>query len=84
MGKKTFSTVEVAKTLGVSRQAVLKKIMSGEIKAKKIGKNYVVGRKDLPVEAGGELTASKKELIDKAIRKTVKEYGETLRLLGKE
>ncbi len=84
MDKKTLSTIEVAKTLGVSRQAVLKKIMSGEIKAKKMGKNYAVGREDLPIEAGGELTALKKELIDKAIRKTVKEYGETLRLLGKE
>lgn len=84
MGKRILSTTEVSKILGMSRQSVLKKIVSGEIKAKKIGKNYVISREDLPVEAGGELTASKKELIDRAVRKTVREYGQTLRLLGKE
>ncbi len=84
MAKNKLSTTEVAKILGVSRQAVLKKIKSGKIKAEKIGRNYVINRADLPIESGGELTEEKKAVIDRAIQKTVQEYGETLRLLGKE
>ncbi|QQG42450.1 MAG: helix-turn-helix domain-containing protein [Candidatus Giovannonibacteria bacterium] len=84
MDKELLSTTEVAKILNISRQAVLKKIRSGEIKAKKIGENYAIDREDLPVEIGGELTEEKKKIIEKAVRKTVREYGETLKLLGKE
>ena len=84
VSKNLLSTTEVAEILGISRQAVLKKIASGELKAKKVGKKYFINRQDLPVESGGELTEEKKELINQAVKKTVQEYGETLRLLGKE
>lgn len=84
MAKNQFSTTKVAKILGISRQAVLKKIASGEIKAEKIGRNYIINRGNLPIESGGELTEAKKEIINRAVRKTVREYGKTLRLLGKE
>jgi excisionase family DNA binding protein len=49
MEKKIFTTSEVAKLLGISRVAVFKKIKSGEIKAQKIGRNFAVYKKDLPL-----------------------------------
>jgi hypothetical protein len=39
---KQFSVTEYAKLEGISRQAVLKRIKSGTVKAKKIGKNYII------------------------------------------
>lgn len=84
MGKNIFSTSEVAKLLRVSRVAIFKKIKTGKIKAQKIGRNYVIRKADLPMKIGGELTEEKKKVIAEAVEKTVVEYGEALRLLGKE
>jgi len=83
MDKEFLSTSEVAKLLGISRIVVFKKIKSGDIKARKIGRNFAVDTKDLDV-LGTVLRDDKKQEIEKAVQKTVKEYGETLRLLGKE
>ena len=84
MAKQLFSTIELARILGISRIAVFKKIKSGEIKAKKIGRNFVINRSDLAEILGDTLSEKKKREIEKSVRKTIKEYGETLRLLGKE
>jgi excisionase family DNA binding protein len=84
MKKNLLSSTEVAKLLGISRIAVFKKIKSGQIKAKKIGRNYVIDRKDLPLTADSFLSAATKKIIEEAVSKTVREYGETLRMLGKE
>lgn len=84
MDKEFLSTSELAKLLGISRIAVFKKIQSGDIKAKKIGRNFAVDRKDLPDVFGTTLREVHKQEIEKAVKKTVKEYGETLKLLGKE
>ena len=84
MNQDFFSTSEVAKLLGISRIAVFKKIKSGEIRAKRIGRNFAVDRKNLPEVLGAVLREDKKQEIEEAVKKTVKEYGETLKLLGKE
>jgi len=84
MDKQLFSTIELAKILGISRIAVFKKIKSGEIKAKKVGRNFVINRSDLAEILGSALSEEKKREIEKSVRKTIKEYGETLKLLGKE
>lgn len=84
MDKEFLSTSEVAKLLGISRIAVFKKIKSGEIKARKIGRNFAVDKKELPNVLGTVLRKTQKQEIEKAVQKTVEEYGETLRLLGKE
>ncbi|MDO8561168.1 MAG: helix-turn-helix domain-containing protein [bacterium] len=81
---KEFTTSEVAKLLGISRVAVFKKIKSGDIKAKKIGRNFAVDKKDLPEILGAVLREDEKREIEKAVKKTVREYGQTLKLLGKE
>jgi len=79
-----FSTIEVAKLLGISRVAVFKKIKSGEIKAAKIGRNFVVDKNDFPEILGSMLGKNRQRIIENAVKKTVREYGETLKLLGKE
>ena len=84
MDKAFFSTSEVAKILGVSRISVFKKIKSGEIKAKKIGRNCIIERKDLAEILESVLREDKKKEIEQVVAKAVKEYGETFRLLGKE
>jgi excisionase family DNA binding protein len=84
MDKNLFTTGEVAKILGISRVAVFKKIKSGEIKAKKVGRNFIIEKKNLPQILGKILTERRKQEIEKAVKKTIKEYGETLKLLGKE
>ena len=84
MDKEFLSTSEVARLLGISRIAVFKKIKAGDIKAKKMGRNFAVDRKDLPEVLGTVLRETQRQEIEAAVKKTVKEYGETLKLLGKE
>ncbi|OGY99556.1 MAG: hypothetical protein A2945_02840 [Candidatus Liptonbacteria bacterium RIFCSPLOWO2_01_FULL_52_25] len=84
MEREFLSTSELAKILGISRIAVFKKIKSGRIKARKIGRNFMIRREDLPEILGTSLGKNDKEIIERVVRKTVKEYGQTLRLLGKE
>lgn len=82
--KDYISTAEAAKILGVSRIAVHKKIRSGEIVAQKIGRNYIIERQQLNHGVSSPLQETDKRQIEHAVRRTVSEYGETLRLLGKE
>ncbi|MCX6716048.1 MAG: helix-turn-helix domain-containing protein [Candidatus Taylorbacteria bacterium] len=89
-GKKTIyiSTTELAKMLGVSRVAVFKKIQKGHIPADKIGRSYAISMEHVnEIISHGRskiLTDEKKTEINKAVQKVIKEYGETLKLLGKE
>ena len=79
-----LTTSELAKILGISRIAVFKKIKKGQIKARKIGRNFAIVKKDLGDILGETLSDRGKQEIEKAVKKTVEEYGETLKLLGKE
>lgn len=79
-----ISTPELAKLLGISRIAVFKRIKAGKIKAVKAGRNFIIDKKNVPEILGKSLNERDKREIDKAIKKTIEEYGETLRLLGKE
>jgi len=80
--KKFLSTTELAKILGISRIAVYKKIKKGKIKAIKVGRNFVINKKNLGNILGAELTGKEKKEIEKAVKRVVKEYHETLRLLA--
>jgi excisionase family DNA binding protein len=84
MNKKFLSTTELALLLRISRQAVFKKIKAGEIKAQKIGRNFLIDKKDLDEILGAVLPEKQKQEIEKSVNKTVREYGETLKLLGRE
>lgn len=89
-GKKAIfiSVAELAKILGISHVAVFKRIQKGQIPAEKIGRSYAISMEYVNEIVYGSglniLTESKKEDIKKAVEKVVKEYGDTLKLLGKE
>ncbi|MBI5574119.1 MAG: helix-turn-helix domain-containing protein [Elusimicrobia bacterium] len=84
MENRYITIPKLAEILGISRIAVYKKVKKGEIKAMKIGRNYVIHRKFVDNIFGKELNSQEKREIDTAVRKTVREYGEVLKLLGKE
>jgi excisionase family DNA binding protein len=84
MNKKFLTTNEAALFLGISQQAVFKKIKAGKIKAQKIGRNLLIDRKDLAEILGAVLTEQQKREIEKSVDKTIREYGKTLKLLGQE
>jgi len=79
-----ISTTEAAKKLGISRIAVFNRIKAGKLEAIKIGKNYAVPTTALPQTEPATINTKTKQEIDQAVHKTVKEYGETLKLLGQE
>ena len=82
--KRYISIPELARLLGVSRIAVYKQVKKGKIKAVKIGRNYAISRDYIGGVLGERLNKEQKKEIDRAVKKTVSEYGETLKLLGKE
>ncbi len=81
---KYLSIPEVAKLLGISRIAVYKKVKKGQIQAEKIGRAYAVPREIISSILGGSLDDRAKKEINEVVEATMNEYGETLRLLGKE
>ena len=61
-----------------------KKVKKGQIKAIKVGRAYAVPKKQLGYILGKELGPQSKKEIDEAVKKTIKDYGQTLKLLGRE
>lgn len=89
MDQKYYSTTEAAKILGVSRITIFNRIKSGKLKAEKFGRNYLIPKNQLPtlpseVSNDAELSSKEKALIEKGLKKTILDFGETLKLLGKE
>lgn len=84
MEKDFYSTNEVAKIVGLSRQAIFKKIKAGKIKANKVGKSFIIPRTELPKILDRTVSDKSKNEISVTIKQLVDEYGETLKLLGKE
>lgn len=82
--KKYFTVKELADMLGVSRIAVFNRIKKGQIPAEKIGRNFVIFKKKIPEILGKELSDKTKKEIDRGVKKVIKDYSETLKLLGKE
>ena len=71
--------------LGISRIAIFNKIKQGKIKARKIGKRYLIPKSEFDtVFSGTALSSRQKRLIELGVKKTVNEYGEALKLLGQE
>ena len=81
---KYITIPEMAKLLGISRIAVFKKVKSGKIKAQKIGRNYAIPEAYIQQILGKELSETDKEKIKNAVKRTVREYGDVLKRLGKE
>ena len=85
MRESAYITIpEAARILGISRVAVYKKVRKGQIKAVKIGRAYAIRRKYVTDILGRTLNPQDKKQIDDAIRKTVQDYGQVLKLLGSD
>lgn len=84
MDKKYITIPQLAKFLGISRIAVYKKVKKGQIKAIKVGRIYAIPKQYITHISGAVLKEKDKREIDRAVRKTVKEYGEVLKLLGRK
>lgn len=84
MNQKYYSTGEVAKILRISRIAVFKQIKTGKIKAEKVGRNYVIASDNLMEALGKIVGVSKKKKIEEAVKKAIREYGETFKKLAEE
>jgi excisionase family DNA binding protein len=78
------SIPELARILGLSRIAVYKRVKKGQIKAVKIGRTFAIPQQHIAAILGKTLAQEDKKEIDGAVKKTVKEYGQVLKLLGSE
>jgi len=85
MPNKQFTTVaELGKILGISRIAVFKRIKKGQIKAMKIGRSYAIPKNSISDILGKTLSEEQKSRIDQAVAKFIRDYTQTLRLLGRD
>ncbi len=82
--KPYFTVKEIAELLGLSRVAVFKRIQSGKIKAQKVGKTYIIEKAELGKVLRTQIREEDKLKIEAAVKKTIKEYGDVLKMLGKE
>lgn len=79
-----LTTSQLAEILGMSRIAVYKKIKKGEIKASRIGNIYAIPKSYISEIFGRSLSTRQKKIVEEAVHKAVKEYGEVLMKLGNE
>ncbi len=85
MKKGEYITIpKLAEILGISRVAVYRKVKKGQIKAVKIGRTFAIPQKQIAAILGKTLRQEDKKEIDQAVKRTIKEYGHTLKLLGSE
>ncbi len=82
--KKYYTTQEFADLLGVSRITIFNRIKKGQIKAKKIGRNYIIPYENIESYFLGELSDKIKKEIDTAVVRVINDYGSVLQKLGKE
>jgi len=82
--EKYITIPKLAELLGVSRIAVYRRVKKGDIPAIKIGGIYVITDETVNNILGKKLTPKNKKRIDEAVKRTVREYGEVLKKLGRE
>lgn len=79
-----YTISQLAKILGLSRVTVFHRVKKGEIPSVRIGHIYGIPRSYVAEILGKNVSESTKRKIDAAVRKTVEEYGEVLKKLGRE
>lgn len=84
MMKEFYSTTEVARILNISRVSVFRYIKLGKIKAVKIGRNFIISHDSLLEALGKKVGGVKKEQIERAVDRAIKDYGEAFKQLSKE
>lgn len=79
-----MNAAQLARMLGVSDEAVYKRIRAGTLQARRVGRTYVIDHEQVLRILGETLSEDRKRQIDASVKKIVQQYGETLRLLGRE
>lgn len=79
-----YSVKEVADLLKVSRVTIFNKIKNGQIKAEKVGRNYVISADYIRDYVLIDLADKIKVDINLAVAMVIKEYGNVLQRLGRE
>jgi excisionase family DNA binding protein len=79
-----YTVKEIAELMGISRVAVFNKIKHKQIKAKMVGKTYIIDSEEIKGLLMQGLDDNQKKEIEKSVIRFIKEYGQTLKLLGKE
>lgn len=80
---KLLTTGEAAKILRISERHIRRLIKADLIPARKVGRSFIIQASQLnPVFQ--KTTEAEKKFIHKSVDRIVKEYGETLKLLGSE
>jgi excisionase family DNA binding protein len=82
--EKWVTIPELADQMGLSRIAVYYKVKTGEIPARKIGRNYAISGDTVCHILGQKLTRQDKDRIRLVVRLAIKDYGEVFRWLAKE
>ncbi len=82
--KDSISIAELAQLLGVSRVTVLKRVQRGEIPASRVGRAYRIARACLPDILGETVPARRRQMLEHAAERALREYRETFKLLGQE
>jgi excisionase family DNA binding protein len=76
---------QLAKALGVSRITVYNRVKSGKIRARKVGRNFIVpGRTVERLLGRGRITPAREQWITAIVRKAVEQYGEVFKALSHE
>jgi excisionase family DNA binding protein len=82
--KQYLTVIQTARQMNVTRGAIYKKIRNGQIVARNICGRFLIPVEEADMSRLNVLTEKGKAEIDRGVEKVVKEYGETLKLLGKE
>lgn len=84
MDKKYYTVQELAYLLGISRIAVFNRIKRGSLIAEKVGRNYIISHENASSLLSSDMTDKTKLEIEKGVSRVLKDYRETIELLGKE
>ncbi len=84
MNKDFYSVKELADLLHLSRITIFNRIKNGKIEAEKVGRNYIIKKKDVDLIILDGLTDKVKSEIEKGVKRVIAEYGDVLKKLGKE
>lgn len=79
--KEFYTTTELGKIMGLSRSQIFRKIKNKEIPSEKIGRINLVPRFYVD-SLLGQLEKDDQRRIQSAIDKTIREYGEVIKMLG--
>lgn len=79
---KYLSVTEASALLGISREAVLKRIKTGNLKAERIGHIFAIPKNEPSLDKS-PLSINKKKQLEKDVQKTLKEYREAKGKLSK-